>query len=302
MARYTGYLVPSLTGAGLPAVAQVLRDSGYDPGESAGAEAGLCLAVRSLTGDTGEFLEIEQSGGPWDLEFARALSAAVEGFVPAVTYASVPGHYGEALFFCGRTLQARSWNLPQGDIDYGPPRVEAELLGVHVLDSYKRYFAALCDPDRELLVDGRLLASANWGMAPHPVEFRADDETGFSLILLASFRDKFETRSVSDSVVPGWRRRIRYTRGLAFPYVELRGEWPLTRDTVAELSGRLQCTAVGLEVSGGGREFCWAEAYRGALERQGQGNSPADFVRVLSTIGSQIGELPGMLFGFGPGG
>lgn len=301
MAHYTGYFAPS-PGSSMPRVVQALRDSGYVPGETCGAGAELRVTVRTLPGGAGEFLRLDREGGVWDPVFARALSAELDGFITAVNYESVPGHYAEALFFCGRTLQARSWNAPQGDIDYGPPHLPDELLGVHVLDTYKQYFGALCHHDKDLLADAETVASAAWGVSPHPVTFDAGGELGFSLILLANFAVGFEDRVASDSAMPGWRRRIRRTHGSDFPYVELRGEWPLAQDAVAELSDRLQCSAVGLEVSGAGQEFCWAEAYRGQMEKQGRDRSPTEFIRVLDSLSWQIGEMPGMLFGLGAGG
>lgn len=300
MAHYTGYFAPSP--GSMPSVVQALRDSGYVPSEAGGGDAELRMSVRNLPGDAGEFLRLDQEGGAWDPVFARALSEELDGFITAVNYESVPGHYAEALFFCGRTIQARSWNASHGDIDYGPPRLPDELLGVHVLDTYKQYFAKLCHHDKDLLADAQIAASEDWEVSPHPVEFDADGELGFSLILLANFAEGFEVRAASDSAMPGWRRRVRRTRGLGFPYVELRGDWPLAQDAVAELSGRLQCSAVGLEVSGAGKEFCWAEAYHGGMEKQGRDQSPAEFIRVLDSLSWQIGEMPGMLFGLGAGG
>jgi hypothetical protein len=299
MAHYSGYFAPSPGAANLAGVAQALRDSGYDPGE---AEAELRLTVRALPGDADEFLRLDQEGGVWDPAFARALSAELDGFVAAVNYESVPDRYAEALFFCGRTIHARSWNVSQSDLDYGPPRLPEELLGVHVLDTYKQYFAGLCHHDKELLADGQIVTSAAWGMSPHPLEFGADGEVAFSMIVLANFAEGFEAVAATNSAMPGWRRRVRHTRNLGWPYVELRGEWPLARDAVAELSGRLQCQALGLEVSGAGREFCWAEAHHGAMDAEGRGNSPAEFIRVLDSLSWLIAEMPGMLFGLGAGG
>jgi hypothetical protein len=301
MARYIRYAAPSLTPDDLSKVAESLRQTGCSLDSPGGVF--LHLAVRALTLDSGTFLEIDEDGDAlWDLSFARALSAAADGFVSTVKYLSGPGHYGEALFFAGRTLQARSWSNSENDLDYGPVRSADELVGVHVQELYNRRFEILCDPDRGLLTHGRLLASEELEMATHPLEFYAGDETGFALVVVGNVGEGLGEQIVQLTEVAGWRRRIRYSHGLAMPYAELRREGPLEPEVVKELSKRLNGTAVGLEVAGAARPFSWASAYRGALEGISHAGSATDFVRTLDILASQMGETPGTMFGYGPDG
>ena len=301
MARYIRYLAPSLTAGDFSIAAQALADSGYSRATPGGAH--LTLTARALTLDAGSFLEIDAYGDAlWDPFFARALSAAADGFTFTMEYLSVPGHYGEALFFAGRTLQARSWSHGENELAYGPPLNPEEQHGVHVLELYQRRFEILCEHNRELIGHGKVLATENWEVAPHPVRFRAEEETLFSLILVGNVAAEDRERLAGATAFAGWRRRLRCTPSMGLPYAEMRRDGPLDTAIVQEVSRRLNCSAVGLEVPGAARGFHWASAWKGDLEDSGEARSAVEFAQILHPLSFQIGETPGMLFGRGGGG
>jgi hypothetical protein len=257
----------------------------------------LRWTVRALTGDTGLFL-MAQDAGPtrWDLVFARALSAEADGFVVVLDVHPNRGRFGEALFFAGRTIQARSWNAGEGNLDAGPPLMDSERRGTHVAELYEQRFALLCDPDTTRLSAGRLLLAEDWNLPEPWAAFDSATEALGALILASGA----PTTSFLATLAPEWRARRRRTRGLGLPYVELRRDGPLDEAVVVNLS-RDRGTAVGVELSGGGGSYRWAEAWDGVLRHHGATSGSAGFLRTLSAVSAALGEPLGQLFGCGAG-
>lgn len=253
--------------------------------------------VRALTGDTGLFL-MAQDVGPtrWDLVFARALSAEADGFVAVLDVHPYRGRFGEALFFAGRTIQARSWHADEGDLDVGPPLTDHERLGTHVTDLYEQRFAALCDPDTTRRFAGRLLLAEDWSLPAPGAEFDLAAEAPSALILATGE----PMLSSAAGHAPGWRAYRRRTRGLGQPYLELRRNGPLDETLVVTLSRNLG-TAAGVELPGGGGAYRWAEAWDGVLQHQGTTSGAAQFVRTLGAVSAALAEPLGQLLGCGAG-
>jgi len=155
--------------------------------------------------------------------------------------------------------------------------------------------------DLVMIGHGKVLATENWEVAPHPVRFRAEQETMFSLILVGNVAAEDRERLAGATAFAGWRRRLRCTPSMGLPYAEMRRDGPLDAAIVQEVSRRLNCSAVGLEVPGAARGFHWASAWKGDLEDSGEARSAVEFAQILHPLSFQIGETPGMLFGRGGG-
>ena len=293
MARYTRYLIPSLSSATLPLVESALRACGYTP--SASGEMFLHAVVRRMVHGTGTFAEVFQSGeGPWDPSFARRLSAVTDGFVSTSEYWSVPEEYGEGLFFAGRTLQARSW--PPG-LDCGPERVIGEQMGMHVEDVYLRRFGDLCNADVLLRQYGEIVAEQTWRVTPHVVDFKAEEEGGLTRILVGNAPPEREEQMLSITAVPGWQRRLRRTPESGMAYVELRGNDTFDTAILQQLSAAVHGTALMFQVPGAARTCRWASAYRGAVDESQETERADELLRGLYASCFLIGDVPGMLFG-----
>src|SRR5262245_47567157 len=121
MPRIIRYLVPGLERDTPERLRAALASTGRRITTPDGAGAApprlLRWQVRALAGDAGTCREVDDSDADaWDLSLARSLSQVVDGFVAALTTESTASRYGEALFFAGRTVEARSWFQLGGDL------------------------------------------------------------------------------------------------------------------------------------------------------------------------------------------
>ena len=294
MASYSRYLVPSLTPGTLFWVEQALLASGYVP--SADGEMLLHATVRKIVHGTGTFAEIFQPGeGPWDPWFARQLSQITDGFVSTITYRPVPGLYGEGLFFAGQTLQVRSW---PPELDYGPPRTDAERTGMSVENLYLRRFGYLCSDDVLARDYSEVVAERTWQVTPNLMRFDPKGEPGLMRMLAGNVPPEKEAQLLAATALPGWNRRLRHAPLVGSPYIELGGGNTFDTEALAQLSAAVDGTALLFHIPGGSRPSRWAGAYKGVVDDGGVNVCADSLLGDIYASCFLLGDVPGMLFGY----